>query len=365
MTLPKWFDAHTHLRQEGLLAPIIRSQLDMGCYAVLAMPNTRPVTGSIKKDDDPVTWSLEEYRDMIMAAGGDGFDHLITPLYLHKDVTPDMIARGAESGLLRAAKCYPPHGTTNASMGFPLEGLIENGVVAAMVEHGVTLCIHGEDHGLKATEYFDRNTNAEDIFYREKMPRLMDAHPNVNVVCEHITTKTAVDFVHQAPDNVGATVTPQHLLYTIGDLIIGLKYHLYCLPVVKFAEDRQALRDAVTAPSQTKFFAGTDSAAHTKKATDCGCAAGCFTGGIAPQLYTQAFEENGLDFTRVDHENILKNFLCFNGPDFYKMPCSEETFTLSKTPQEVTKLPSEEGDITPLPVGLGNNMIPWTLTLAA
>jgi dihydroorotase len=362
-TLPHWFDFHTHLRQGALMGPIIQSQIDMGCYGMLAMPNTRPIVGNVTDTNDNDYWSIQTYRDMIMDAGGNQLDHVITPIYLHNDLTPKDIEDGAKSGILQTAKCYPPHGTTNSSFGCPIEKLMDNGVIQAMSDNGITLNIHGEEHGLSAESYFDSDTNAEDIFYRERMPRLIEKFPDLKIVCEHITTKTATDFVLQSGPNVGATITPQHLLYTIGDLIIGLKYHLFCLPILKFEKDRAALLKAVTTPSQTKFFAGTDSAAHTVKATDCGCAAGCFTGSIAPQLYAQAFEKVGMDFTRVDHVNMLKAFLCENGPDFYGIEQSNKTFTLSKTPQSISKIPSDEGDITPLPLGLGHDTIPWTLTL--
>lgn len=122
------------------------------------------------------------------------------------------------------------------------------------------------------------------------MPLLRDKFPNLKMVCEHITTKTAVDFVAGAGDKTGATITPQHLTYTVADLVQGLKYHLYCLPLVKFDEDRAALRAAVLTPSNKRIFAGTDSAPHTTKTTECGCAAGCFTGAIAPQLYAENFD---------------------------------------------------------------------------
>ena len=129
---------------------------------------------------------------------------------------------------------------------------------------------------------------------------------------------------------------------------------------MKFRDDRQALRDAIATPSQTKFFAGTDSAAHTEKCTPCGCAAGCFTGGIAPQLYAQAAEAAGLDLSKETDQDIFKNFLCHNAPDFYGIPRSTETFTLTKTPQKIAVV---YNDITPLPFGLGEDSIPWSLTL--
>ncbi|MEM7234097.1 MAG: dihydroorotase, partial [Planctomycetota bacterium] len=110
-----------------------------------------------------------------------------------------------------------------------------------------------------------------------------------------------------------------------------------------------------------QFYAGTDSAAHTEKATACGCAAGCFTGGIAPQLYAQAFEEAGVDLSTEDGQAAFKRFLCENGPAFYGLKTSEESFTLVKEPQEVHTIPTSEGDITPLPAGLGEKTIPWSV----
>ena len=357
--LPKWFDAHTHLRQGGLIRPILKSQIDMGCYAVLAMPNTKPPIATLQKGDDDHFWNIENYRDMILSQGV--IDHLLTPLYLTKITNTTMIEKGAKSGLLTSIKYYPPHGTTNADHGIPMDDFINSDLPKAMADNNIILNIHGEEHNLRGRDYFDSDTNAEDYFYKERMPNLVDRNPNLKIVCEHVTTKTAVDFVKATPPNVGATITPQHLLYTIGDLVMGLKYHLFCLPIVKFDQDRQALRKAVTDPTQSKFFAGTDSAAHTMKATECGCAAGCFTGGIAPQLYAQAFEEAGCDLTTEYDQGIFSRFLCLNGPDFYNLPRSTETFALIKTPQSVLKIKTDDGDITPLPLGLGEQEIPWSI----
>ncbi len=360
-SLPKWFDAHMHARQEGLIAPIVKSQMDMGCYAILAMPNTKPPVSKVHESDGGDGWSIEKYRAMIRDAGFKG--HLYTPLYLTKGTTVKMIEDGAKSGMLNTIKYYPPHGTTNADFGIPMADFMASDLPRAMADNGVILNIHGEEHGLCAEHYFDRKTNAEEIFYTETMPKLRDTHPNLKIVCEHITTKVACDFVQGGGDVTGATVTPQHLLYTVGTLIQGLKYHLFCLPVVKFDEDRDALRKAVTDPNNKRIFAGTDSAAHTVKATDCGCAAGCFTGYIAPQLYAQAFEEAGVDLSNAATQEVFKNFLCTNGPDYYGLERSNDSFTLTKQPQAVEKIGTSEGDITPLPLGLGLETIPWSIKL--
>ncbi len=356
ITLPKWYDLHVHLRQGTAMPAYVEAHLAMGCAGLLAMPNTKPPVGKVFRDDALPYWSIEEYREQIKDAGGDKFSTLITPLYLTKDTTPAMIEAGAKAGLLRSCKYYPPHGTTNADHGRPLLSFIENGVFRAMEENGVILNIHGEEHALSGEAYFGKNSNAEDFFYRERVPVLRDKFPDLKIACEHITTKTAADFVSQAGDNTGASITPQHLLYTVSDLLQGMKYHLYCLPLVKFEEDREALLDAVRNPNNTRFFAGTDSAPHTTKATECGCAAGCFTGGIAPQLYAQSFDLN-------KGQDEFKAFLCINGASFYNLPVPEETFTLVEEETVLTLCTTAEGDVMPLPLGLGQKSLPWKIVL--
>jgi dihydroorotase len=341
----------------------IAAQLDMGCAGILAMPNTKPPVSRVSEREEGAGWSIESYLEMIRMAGGDRFSDIIVPLYLTAQTTPRMIEEGAHTGILRACKYYPPHGTTGAEFGSPLAYYRENGVLAAMEAEGITLCVHGEEHGLSGGAYFGRGTNAEEFFYRERLPAVAETFPDLKIVCEHVTTKTAVDFVTQAAPNIAASVTPQHLLYTVADLLQGLKYHLYCLPLLKFEEDLAALRGAVTAAENRKFFAGTDSAPHTVKATDCGCAAGCFTGGIAPQLYAQGFEEAGQDLSQNAAQNIFKQFLCENGPAFYGLPLPEESFTLTRTPSSPAPLETPEGRILPLPLGLNQTDISWSITL--
>jgi len=363
-TLPRWHDLHAHFRQGGLLQPLLQAHWDMGCAGVLAMPNTSPPVAKVLKSDTAPYWSIEEYIEMLRAAGGDRFADIIVPLYLTQDTTPAMIAAGAKAGVLRACKYYPPHGTTGAGHARPLDFYAKNGVLEALAEHGVILCVHGEEHGLKPEEYFDRRQNAEELFYRDRMPRIVEKHPRLKIVAEHLSTKVAVDFVRQAGENVSASITPQHLLYTMGHLVQGLKYHLYCLPLLKFEEDRAALLQAVINPRNTRFFAGTDSAPHAKKATACGCAAGCFTGGIAPQLYAMAFETVGVDLTTTAGQAVFTRFLCTNGPAFYNLPVSKKTFALVKEEQGVTPLETTEGNIMPLTLGLspdGKATLPWRI----
>ncbi|MEM1444378.1 MAG: dihydroorotase, partial [Verrucomicrobiota bacterium] len=251
LTLPKWYDLHTHFRQGENVKHYIADHLAMGCAGALAMPNTKPPVSAVRGLKTESAWSIEAYRDDLLTAGGDAFDQLITPLYLTRDTTPTMIIEGATSGLLQAAKYYPPHGTTNSEHGVPMEEWIGSDVFHAMEDNEVILCIHGEQHALEGASYFDEKQTAESYFYFNWMPKLIAAHPKLRIVCEHITTEAAARFVSESPAHIGATITPQHLLYTVGHLVQGLKYHLYCLPLVKFQRDRAALRAAVTEPGQS------------------------------------------------------------------------------------------------------------------
>ena len=363
LDLPQWFDLHAHFRQGPALPSYILAHLSMGCAGALAMPNTLPPVSRVSGPATESSWSIESYRADLSSAGADAFEELIIPLYLTRDTTSAMIEEGAKNGTLRACKYYPPHGTTNAQHGVPMREWIGSDVLRAMEDHGIILCIHGEQHGLSGSDYLDSGHSAESRFYAQQMAELIQQHPRLRLVCEHITTQAAAEFVAAAPAHVGATITPQHLLYTLGHLIQGLKYHLYCLPIVKFDADRQALRRAVTSPGQTKFFAGTDSAPHTTKATDCGCAAGCFTGGCAPQLYAMAFEEAGADLSTAAGRDAFERFLCLNGPAFYGFASSARRFQLEKVPSKTAPLVTAAGTVIPLPHGM-NTELSWSLRKA-
>ncbi len=365
--LPRWYDLHAHFRQGDMTPFLLKDHLEMGCAGILAMPNTKPPVAKVFKSDSLPYWSVEEYLEQLKKDGGDKFSDIIVPLYLTRDTTPKMIEDGAKSGLLRAAKYYPPHGTTGSDHGWHFASFIENGVFKALQDNNVVLCVHGEEHGMSGEDYFSRTQNAEEYFYRERMPRALDAFPALKIAAEHVTTKAAVDFVSAGGKNIAASVTPQHLMYTIGHLLQGLRYHLHCMPAVKFKDDRAALLNAVTDPDNTKFYAGTDSAPHANKVTPCGCAAGCYTGGIAPQLYAEAFELGGVDLASAAGQEIFRTFLCFNGPAFYGLPIPAETFTLSKEDQRVSKLRMGAASIVPLPLGMKTDdpdqsvTIPWSI----
>jgi dihydroorotase len=368
--LEGYADMHAHLRQDAIVPGLIAAHLSSHCDTILAMPNTSPPVSRVFARDETVSgWSVEGYRARLGEAGADGFRTLVIPLYLTPGTTPSMIEAGARSGLLTCAKYYPPHGTTGSAHGLPMDELLRGDVLRAMSDNGVRLLVHGETHGVEGERWFGRRSNAEESFYRGKMRLLTHKFPDLRVVCEHITTKVAADFVASEGPGVAATVTPMHLLYVIGDLVKGWLAHLKCMPIVKFEEDVEALRIQVTRPGQTKFFAGTDSAPHPQAAkhTDCNCASGCFTATVAPQLYAMAFEAAGIDLASEEGQASFRAFMCHNGPDFHGVPRPQGNLRLVRTPSRIVPYETAAGPIMPLPVGLvpdgpdRHAFLPWSI----
>jgi len=268
----------------------------------IVMPNLKP----------PVTTTALAlaYRERIMAAlpADSTFAPLMT-LYLTDNTPTDEIDRAVESEHVHAIKLYPAGATTNADAGVTDLKRCQK-TLERMSELGLPLLIHGEVTDADV-DVFDREAK----FIDQVLQPLLDRLPELKVVFEHITTTEAAQFVSAGPDNLAATVTPQHLLHDRNALFAGgLRPHMYCLPVLKRGGHRQAILQAVTGPARHKFFLGTDSAPHTENAklSDCGCA-GIFNAPTALELYVTAFESvNALD--------KFADFASRNGPAFYGLP---------------------------------------------
>src|SRR6185503_2029229 len=109
-------------------------------------------------------------------------------------------------------------------------------------DQGLPLLVHGESID-PTVDVFDR----EAVFVRESLAPLLDRHPTLKVVLEHVSTAEAVAFVASAPANVAATITAHHLLYDRNAMFQGgVRPHMYCLPVLKRASHRAALVRAAT-----------------------------------------------------------------------------------------------------------------------
>ena len=51
LTLPKWYDLHTHFRHGANVVLYVADHLAMGCAGALAMPNTKPPVSRISGAD--------------------------------------------------------------------------------------------------------------------------------------------------------------------------------------------------------------------------------------------------------------------------------------------------------------------------
>ena len=310
-------DWHLHFRDNEMLAETVPATAR--CFArAIVMPNLVP----------PITNAslAMAYKERILAARPEGsqFEPLMT-LYLTNETTPADITEAKAAGVT-ACKLYPAGATTNSDAAVKgINALYP--VFEQMQKDGMLLLVHGEvteSH----VDIFDR----EKVFIDEYMVKIVKDFPALKVVFEHITTADAADFVLAHGDNVGATITPQHLLLNRNDLLVGgVRPHNYCLPVLKRNTHQARLREVVAAGSK-KFFLGTDSAPHAKhrKENACGCA-GCYSAWSAIELYAEVFEQLGA-------MDKFEDFASNNGPDFYGLPRNEGTITLVKESWQVPDL---------------------------
>lgn len=310
LTITQPDDWHIHLRDGPVLT---RTVADVAAQfrRAIVMPNLKP----------PVTTTeaARAYRDRIMAARptDNGFEPLMT-LYLTDSTTPAEIRRARDSGIVHAVKLYPAGATTHSDAGVTDIARVD-ATLAAMAEAGLPLLIHGEVTD-PAVDVFDR----EKVFIERILRNVVERHPSLKVVLEHITTRDAAHFVAEAPPNVAATITAHHLLHNRNAMFKnGIRPHMYCLPVLKREEHRQALVAAAVS-GDPKFFLGTDSAPHARhtKEAACGCA-GIYTAHAALALYASAFEQAGA----LDK---LEAFASFYGADFYGLPRNTGQVTLRK-----------------------------------
>ena len=339
LTLTRPDDWHLHLRDGVTLRAVLPHTAQRFARAIV-MPNLKaPVT--------TVTQALA-YRERILAAlpPGARFEPLMT-LYLTERTTPEEIAAAKKSGFVHAVKYYPAGATTNSENG--VTDLARcRAVFAAMEKHDLPLLLHGEVTD-PAVDVFDR----EPVFIERHLAPLVRDFPRLRIVLEHVTTRQAVEFVTQAPANVAATITVHHLLHNRGAMFQGgLRPHYYCLPVLKREEHRLALVKAATG-GNPKFFLGTDSAPHARRAKEaaCGCA-GIYTAHAALELYAEVFEAAGALMQ-------LDAFASHFGPDFYRLPRNRDSVTLVK---ESWTVPGEFsfGDDTLVPLRAGET-VGWKL----
>ena len=303
-------DFHHHFRDGEVLQHIVPFAAER-FGNVIAMPNIKP---PIKNYLDAELY----YKRLSKYIPNDSKLNILMTLYLTDKTKPEDIILAKNSQIVYACKLYPAGATTNSEYGVTNILNIKD-TLKTMELLNMPLLVHGEVTDTDI-DIFDR----EKVFIETKLKPLIKELPKLKIVMEHITTKYAVDFVLSCDDNVAATITAHHMLYNRNELFkSGICPHMYCLPILKREEHREALVSAATSGSD-KFFLGTDSAPHTveSKESSCGCA-GIFTGHAAIELYAEIFD-------KVDKLDILEKFASLNGSNFYEIPLNKQKIVLKK-----------------------------------
>lgn len=308
LTIRRPDDWHLHLRDGDMLAAVLPFTSARFARAII-MPNLVP----------PVVTTADAlaYRARILAALPQ--DHAFTPLmtlYLTEGTDPDDVEAGFRDGVVTAAKLYPAGATTNSQSGVRSIDKVMP-VLERMAAIGMPMCVHGEVTSAEV-DIFDR----EAVFLETVLAPLRARLPELRVVLEHVTTSDGVDFVLGETRNMGATITPHHLMINRNAILAGgIRPHYYCLPVAKRESHRLALRKAATS-GDPRFFLGTDSAPHVDPLKECACGcAGIFCAPNTLECLATVFEEEGA----LDR---LEAFVSLNGPAFYRLPANEARITL-------------------------------------
>ena len=330
-------DWHVHFRDDEALQHTVLATAKHFSRA-LVMPNLQPALTSIS--------SVNTYRERIIAALGKDVSFIpYMTLYLNESVSPLDLQQINKSPYILGAKFYPQGATTHSAEGArsmrKLYPLLE-----VMQQQDLVLQIHGEVTG---GDIFER----EALFIQEYLTPLTRDFPRLRMVLEHISTRSAVDFVTNASPTVSATITPHHMLYNRNHLLAGgIKPHYYCLPILKHLDDQIAVLNAAVS-GNPKFFAGTDSAPHSQlnKESACGCA-GIYSAPFALAMYAEAFE-------LCNKLPKLNDFMSNFGAKFYRLPITETRIELIKHPQ-VIPLTLPFGHDYVVPVGAGSTL-QWSI----
>ena len=314
-------DFHLHVRQGAVLSACAPYSASW-CARALVMPNTLP---PVSTPESAVSYKRE------IAGAVSSFEPLLSFKIL-PSMTPDAVCSLKAAGCI-AGKLYPAGATTNAEDGVSSVAQI-SGVLKAMEDAGLVLCVHGEQP--------EDPILTREISYIPVIERLAADYPKLRIVFEHLSTKEAVDAVLGMPETVAATLTPHHMSMTLDDMIGGNMnpYH-FCKPVVKQPRDRDAIAGAAVS-GNGKFFLGTDSAPHPKNSKLNGSASpGIFCAPVAMPVVAGVFESLGaLD--------ALEDFASRFGAEFYGLPLNAGTLILEKDSWTV---PAEYGEFVPMMAG--------------
>lgn len=322
MLIKNPLDMHLHLRDNDMLelvAPFSAKDF----RAAVIMPNLIAPITSLE--------ALKAYKnDILKACKSENFTPLMTLFFQNYDENFLETIRKE----IFAIKLYPAGITTNSSAGissFDLKSL--EPTLKAMSELEIPLLVHGETNDF----VMDREAKFAQIY-----EKLAKHFPKLKIVMEHITTKVLCDLLRDY-ENLYATVTLHHLMLTLDDVIGGkMKPHLFCKPIAKRHEDKDALCELAFSGFDKLMF-GSDSAPHLRSAKECcGCAAGIFSAPVALSLLASLFSKNS------NQENLQK-FISDNACAIYNFNFDKEKIIVLE--EKEWQVPQNYGNVVPFMAG--------------
>ena len=330
ITLQSPLDMHLHFR-EGAMAKTVIPLSSHSFAGGVVMPNLVPPVDNLER-------LLGYVREVKSIVAEDTFEPYMTVFFKQYSYAELEQLKPHILGI----KLYPAGVTTNSEDGVLAIDRAQS-TMKYMEELEIPLLVHGETHGF----VLDREKLFLPIF-----ERLAQKFPRLKIVMEHITTADAVELLDRY-ENIYATVTLHHLIITLDDVAGGLlKPHLFCKPIAKRPEDREALLGAAL-KAHPKLMFGSDSAPHPiDKKEACGCAAGIFTAPIALQVLADLFaEHNALD--------NLQKFISDNARQIYGVIPPQKSVTLEAITDRV---PAMYGDVVPM---FAERELAWSITAIA
>ena len=319
-------DMHLHLR-EGDVLRLVAPLSARGFAGAVIMPNLVPPVDNAAR--------LENYRAAIDAAVGEAVFEPYMTLFFRPYIADELEAMCPR---IIGIKLYPAGVTTNSEAGVRALQEAES-TLGLMQELDIPLLVHGESTGF----VMDREAEFMPVY-----EHLAQTFPRLRIVMEHITTRQAVAFLGRHA-NVYATVTLHHLMLTLDDVAGGLLApHLFCKPIAKRPEDRDALLAAALS-AHPKLMFGSDSAPHPQHDKECaGCAAGVFTAPVALPMLVELFDKHGA----LDN---LQAFVSGNARRIYRLTPAPKMVSFVK---EATVVPPRYGTVVPFGAG---KTVAWRL----
>ncbi|MBN2412699.1 dihydroorotase [candidate division KSB1 bacterium] len=315
ITLSSPLDMHLHLREGAMLKLVAPLSAKMFAGAVI-MPNlVLPVDNREK---------LEKYiLEIKNAVGNEIFMPYMTLFFRGYS---EMELAKVKYDII-GVKLYPAGITTNSENGMQSLKKSEK-TLSILQEMEIPLLVHGESGGF----VLDREKD-----FLSTYNKLARKFPRLKIIMEHITTREAVKFLDKH-ENLYATITLHHLLITLDDVAGGLLApHLFCKPIAKRPEDRDALLEAAL-NAHPKVMFGSDSAPHPiHKKESSGCAAGIFSAPVSLPMLAELFAKHGA----LDN---LQTFISDNARKIYKITPPAKTITLEK---RTWRIPENYGYVVP------------------